>query len=299
MPRHARTRTAVSSRHCADTATPAAGEEPVLLGIVADSAHFAELQARRELRHADYRGYLEDLARLLHTLSRRGTTVYGRQFHPGDLDRYCAERGLDPDAPGSHGAYTDDPSADTEWVRYRGQPLPVFLRALLRGRERGRVHRLLERLLLETAEAAATGSFPEILLRRAYGEGVESLRGLLAGAEPGPYRLACAVESDRGPVEVCVPLELRPAERMRLADPDLDLLCSLMCTAHALGLRGRALLHGPTAARGWRFDGRGFVRHAAADLLLDFSAAVAAALAAPAGQGWDEALHDDLTEVSL
>jgi hypothetical protein len=296
MPRHARTRTAVSSRHCA--AEPPAGE-PVLLGIIAEAAHFQELQARAELRHPDYRSYLEDLARLLHTLARHGTPAYGRQFHPRDLDRFCAERGLDPDAPGSHGAYTDDPTADTEWVRHRDQPLPEFLRALVRGRERGRVHRTLERMLVETAEAAPTGAFPDALLRRAYGEGVESLRSLLCGVEPGRYRLACAVDSDRGPVEVCVPLELRAGERMRLADPDLDLVCSLLCAGHALALRGRAVLYGPGTARGWRFEGCGFVRHAASDLLLDLSAPVAAMLAAPAGERWEEVLRHDLTEVTL
>jgi len=310
MPRHARTRTAgltASARRCpaARTAGSASAEpdpgraraeerrqaelgDPLLLGVVTSAADHARLAARGGLSAPDHRGYLREVEAALRDAVRGGHEVYGRRFHPGDLDAWCAEHGVRPGSRGSHRAYIEDPEGEPDWVRWTGGRLPEFLAALDRAHERGSVHRGLDRMLGATAEAAAAGgSFPEALLRPAYAAGVRALCDLLGSAAPGVYRLACAADGAEGRIGFCAALELGAGERMSIEEADLDALCALLCTAHVLGLNAGLLLNGRTAdgrsaARGWSFDGRGYHRRCPLDLLDGFDAPLAARVAVPA-----------------
>ena len=269
------------SRHC----TPPAGAAPTLLGLITSREDFEELRRDGGTEYTSFARYLRDTAELIARVRADGGSVRGRAFHPGDLVAYCADRGLSLADPASHTAYTADPEADTEWVRYEDEPLDEFLGRLDRARQRGLVHRRLERLLAETAEAAATGVFPEEPLREAYERGAGALRRVLVGAGPGRFRLVCALRPPEGPVEACVDLLLETGADggtvLRIEDADLDLLCSLLCTGYALGLPGGLLLSGRCERRGsvawgWGFDGSGadgsgFAPRNAADVLLDLS----------------------------
>ncbi|MEY9963910.1 hypothetical protein ABIA33_001944 [Streptacidiphilus sp. MAP12-16] len=261
------------SRRCAPPAAPA----PTLLGVITSWADFEGLRRDGGTEYASFADYLRDLEELLDELSAAGGVVRGRAFHPGDLVDYCERWGLSPADPESHTAYTADPAADVEWVTYEEEPLPEFLGRLIRARERGLVHRRLERMLAETAEAALTGTFPQELLRHAYEQGAEALRRMLVGAGPGRFRLVCSVRPPEGPVEAWADLLLDRDSVLRIEEADLDLFCSLLCTAHALGLPGGVLLSGHcdergSVAWGWAFDGSGYAPSNAADVLLDLSA---------------------------
>jgi hypothetical protein len=274
----------VRSGRCVPPATPA----PTLIGIITCRADFEELRGDGGTEYASFEDYLCDLRDLLDDLGAGSGEIRGRAFHPGDLAAYCERWGLSPDEPSSHTAYTADPTADVEWVRYEGESLAEFLSRLVDARERGLLHRRLERLLNETAEAALTGSFPDEPLRYAYEQGASALRRMLVGAGPGRFRLVCTVRPPEGPVEACADLlldaESGAAEQgsvLRIEEADLDLLCSVLCTAHALGLRGSVLLSGVCEQRGavawgWEFDGTAFAPRGAADVLLDLSGQVAA-----------------------
>lgn len=299
MARHARTRTTVRPARPASCSpqgllrasargrrrAPAAAPEPTLLGIVTCQADFQALRRAGGTEYPAYSDYLRDMEALLAALGQVGGAVSGRAFHPGDLLAYCAERGLQVTDPQSHTAYIADPGAEGEWVRYQGEPLPDFLLRLARARERDLLHRRLERLLAETAEAAVTGAFPDRLRREAYRHGTETLRRMLAGAGTGRFRIVAALNPPEGPVEVWAELELDQGAVLWIEDADLHLLCSLLCTGFALDLPGRVLLLGECVQRGpvahgWDFDGRGHARCGAADALLDLSEAAARWVAA-------------------
>jgi hypothetical protein len=292
MARHARTCTAAAAHGTAHGAARSGAPkhcDPVLLGVLTTPADFTALARRTSVRHPDYRAYLSELGEALERLRRIHPAVYGRRFDLADLDRYCAQHGLDRDAPGSHGAYTESPEGEAAWVRWSGQPLPVFLAALDRAHRRagGRaeLHRRLDRLLAETAEAATTGNFPAELLRPAYGAASRAVHAILLSARPGPHRLACSLDPGDGadPVELCVELDSGIGGRPRIDDADLDALIAAVCTARALGLSARLLLTGAelSAARGWFFDGRTLHRCSAPDLLYGLSAGLLAELAEP------------------
>ncbi|MHA6764575.1 hypothetical protein [Streptacidiphilus sp. PAMC 29251] len=279
------------SRPCAPEAAPG----PRLIGIITSREDFEELRRDGGTEYTSFAVYLHDMEGLIQRIRQSGGTVRGRAFHPGDLVEYCERRGLSLADPQSHTAYTADPDADVEWVCYEDEPLDEFLGRLVRARRRGLVHRRLERMLAETAEAAATGVFPEEPLRAAYERGAETLRRMLLGAGPGRFRLVCALQpAGESPVEAWADLLLeRPGAGpedgagagsggavLRIEDADLDLFCSLLCTGYALGLPGGALLSGMCEQRGsvawgWGFDGgavdRGFHPRNAADVLLDLS----------------------------
>jgi hypothetical protein len=296
MARHARTCSAAGSHgpahapaHTPPRETAPRRCDPVLLGVLTTAADFAALARRIPVRHPDYRSYLAELGQALDRLRRIHPAVYGRRFHLADLDRFCAQHGLDRDAPGSHGAYTESPEGEPAWVRWTGQPLPVFLAALdrahLRAGRRAMVHARLDRMLVETAEAAPTGAFPAELLRPAYGAASRAVHTVLLSASPGPHRLACALHPDDGsePVELCVELETGPGGRPRMDDAALDARTAAMCTAHALRLSARLLLAGDglAAVRGWFFDGSELHRRSAPDLLYGLSGRLLGELAAP------------------
>jgi hypothetical protein len=280
------------SRRCAPPAAPA----PTLLGILTSREDFEALRRDGGTEYTSFALYLRDMEQLIAEIRESGGSVRGRAFHPGDLVAYCEERGLSLADPGSHTAYTADPAADVEWVRYEDEPLDEFLARLARARQRGLVHRRLERMLAETAEAAVTGVFPEELLREAYERGAEALRRVLLGAGPGRFRLVCALQPPEGPVEAWADLLLEAVDTgtgaggaggdsgtvLRIEDADLDLLCSLLCTGYALGLPGGVLLSGMCEKRGsvawgWGFDGgsgfgsSGFAPRNASDVLLDLT----------------------------
>ena len=294
-------------RRCAPAAAPA----PTLLGVITSREDFEELRRDGGTEYTSFAGYLRDLEQLIGDVRESGGTVRGRAFHPGDLVAYCERWGLSLADPHSHAAYTADPTAEVEWVRYEDEPLDEFLRRLDRARERGIVHQRLERMLAETAEAAPTGSFPEARLREAYQRAAEALRRVLVGAGPGRFRLVCALQPPEGPVEAWADLLLVGADGagggdadggsgdapgdasggavLRIENADLDLFCSLLCTGYALGLPGGVLLSGMCAERGsvawgWGFDGRGaegpgFVPRNAADVLLDLTVRAASWIA--------------------
>jgi hypothetical protein len=275
-------------RRCAPPAAP----EPTMLGVVTSREDFEALRRDGGTEYTSFTLYLRDMEELIAKVRGAGGTVQGRAFSPVDLVAYCEEHGLSQADPRSHTAYTADPAADVEWVRYEDEPLDEFLGRLVRARQRGLVHRRLERMLAETAEAAETGVFPEEPLREAYERAAAALRQVLLGAGPGRFRLVCALQPPEGPVEAWADLLLQGVGGgaadggsggtvLRIEDADLDLLCSLLCTGYALGLPGGVLLSGMCERRGsvawgWGFDGgraegSGFAPRNASDVLLDLT----------------------------
>ena len=314
MARHARNRSTArpGSTPCRDRKAARRGRcapaqsvpVPTLIGVVTCAADFEALRSNGGTEYQVYADYLRDLELLLAALRGKGGPVRGRCFHPADLADYCGRRGLPATDPESHTAYIADPDGEAEWVDYQGEPLSDYLERLTRSRERGLVQRVLDRLLAETAEAAATGEVPRTSWREAYEQGAAELRQMLAGARPGAYLLVGelhpsgepggepggeSTSSRRAWVEVCAELRLDPGQVLRIDDADLELLCSLLCTGLALGLPGSVLLAGRSGAAsgatgrpvawGWQSEGGGYRRGNAADVLQGLSAPVAVRVA--------------------
>jgi hypothetical protein len=236
-----------------------------MVGIVTNRADFERLRAAGSTGYSAYGDYLADIEQLLADLDRDGVEVRGRAFSPLDFEDYCEREGLSPEEGDSHLAYTADPAAEEEWVRWDGEPLPYFLQRLDRAHEHGGVRRRLDRMLAETAEAALTGAFPEGLLRIAYARGAEALRGLLLGAGEGSFTVVCSMFEPDLPVVAWADLRLEPDGVLRIDDEDLDLLCEVLCVGHALNLPGALSLSGVCPVRGevgweWTFDGESFCR---------------------------------------
>ncbi|MEZ0068690.1 hypothetical protein ABIA32_004724 [Streptacidiphilus sp. MAP12-20] len=238
---------------------------PTMLGVVTNRSDFERLRRDGATSYAAYGDYLADVESLLAGLGRDGVEVCGRAFSPEDFDAYCEREGISPDDGDSHLAYTADPAAEEEWVRWDGEPVPEFLLRVERAHERGRVRRQLDRMLCETAEAALTGVFPEPLLRVAYARGAEALRDFLLTADEGAFTAVCGLFDPEEPVTAWADLRLEAGGVLRIEEEDLDLLCEVLCVGHALNLPGVVTLSGVCERRGevgweWAFDGEGY-RH--------------------------------------
>ncbi|SEM46895.1 hypothetical protein [Streptacidiphilus jiangxiensis] len=250
-------------RRCA--ARAAERRRPTMVGVVTNRADFERLQADGSTTYRGYGDYLRDVEALLDGLGRDGVEVRGRAFSPADFDDFCEREGISRADGDSHFAYTADPTAEEEWVRWEGEPLAEFLLRVDRAHERGLVRRQLDRMLAETAEAAVSGEFPEPLLRIAYARGAEALRGFLLGAGEGTFTVVCSLFDADLPLVAWADLRLEPGGVMRVDDEDLDLLCEVLCVGHALNRPGMLSLGGVCAVRGevgweWTFDGESFRR---------------------------------------
>ncbi|MFD0327981.1 hypothetical protein ACFQZC_06380 [Streptacidiphilus monticola] len=213
-----------------------------------------------ETRHLDFGEYLRWISDYLDHCRRAGKVVFARALSW---------------------------SEDASWVQWEGEPLRELLYRAREARERDAVHGILEQLLEETVEAAENGGFPVELLRPAYEDGARELRRVLVGAGPGSYRVLAVLCPPEGPVEAWADLTMDADGVLVVEEECLDLLCSLLCTGHALGLPGGLLLAGERTGAGevrwgWSFDGSRLTPRHASDVALDLTARGAALLAAAA-----------------
>ncbi|MEY9873461.1 hypothetical protein ABH931_002943 [Streptacidiphilus sp. MAP12-33] len=251
-------------RRCAAPAV-SGRRRPTMVGVVTNRADFELLRADGCTEYSAFADYLGDIESMLTGLGRDGAEVCGRAFSPADLRDFCEREGLSPADGDSHYAYTADPAAEEEWVRWQGEPLAEFLLRIDRAHERGVVRRHLDRMLAETAEAALTGDFPEQLLRIAYAHGAEALRGFLLGAGEGQFTAVCSLFDPDLPLVAWADLLLEEGGVLRIDDEDLDLLNEVLCVGYALNLPGVFSLAGICPVRGevgweWTFDGESFRR---------------------------------------
>ncbi len=97
------------------------------IGLLADEEDFAAMRRYRTFTFDDHATYLQQVEALLKTLASQGRHTTVALFDPEEYAEYCADTGLDPDAPGSRGRFTAALASGGPTVPYEGQPLADLL----------------------------------------------------------------------------------------------------------------------------------------------------------------------------
>ncbi|MGA5040440.1 hypothetical protein ACPCA8_25805 [Streptomyces capoamus] len=101
------------------------------VGVLTDDHDFRAMRRYRSFTFDDHTAYLRNLETVLKARAAQGTHTTLALFDPEDYAAYCADTGLDPDAPASRGRFTAELAATGPTVPYDGRPLADLLPALV------------------------------------------------------------------------------------------------------------------------------------------------------------------------
>ncbi|MCS0639576.1 hypothetical protein NX801_28865 [Streptomyces sp. LP05-1] len=226
------------------------------LGLVADAQDFATMRRYRTFTHDDHRIYLRQAEALLKSLAGRGGHTTVALFDPDDYAEFCAETGLDPDAPGSRGRYTAELAATGACVAYTGQPMDELVPALVHTVMRHTTWQYASRLLGEAGICADCG---QDIGRAAFDHASELLTRLLDAAGPGTHHLVCSVPARGESLVATLRTDRGPAGPAHFDSSEGAEFVTVLATGVALDSPGGLVLRtsepgAPDHVHGWRLE---------------------------------------------
>ncbi|MFK4688624.1 hypothetical protein [Streptomyces pristinaespiralis] len=165
-------------------------EVPSTVGILADEQDFTRMRRYRTFAFDDYTTYLRQSEQLLKTLSARQLHTSVALFDPEEFAEYCAEAGIDADAPAGRSRFTAELAGRGANVPYTGQPLGNLLPQLINRTVRRATWEYATLLLADLGMCADCG---QDIGRSAFDRASNILMRLLEVAGPGEHHLVCSV----------------------------------------------------------------------------------------------------------
>ncbi|MYT28945.1 MULTISPECIES: hypothetical protein [unclassified Streptomyces] len=257
-------------------AHPLRRELPSTAAVLADARDFAAMRRYRTFPFDDHRGYLRQLETLLRTLAAQGVHTTLCLFDPAAFARYCADHGLDPDAPASRSRYTAAVACTGASLAYDGTPLEHLLPLLTEEAARRESCDRATTLLARAGRCATCG---EDLAHAAFTRATTALHHLLAALGAGTHHLVCTLPDPTGSLRAYLhttatpdgtPADLPASETLAfctvlaaaLVQPVTGALVCRTLPATEDPSRptdpsdpGPALDPGPATVRGWRLRG--------------------------------------------
>lgn len=160
------------------------------IGLLADEIDFAAMRRYRTFTFDDHTTYLRQAEHLLRSLASEGGHTTIALFDPEEYAEYCAETGLDPDAPASRTRFTAELAAGGPTVPYDGRPLADLLPDLVDEAVRRATWEYATMLLARLGACAVCG---EDIGRAAFDRASDLLVQLLETPGPGTRHLVCSV----------------------------------------------------------------------------------------------------------
>lgn len=165
-------------------------EVPSTVGILADEQDFTRMRRYRTFAFHDYKTYLRQSEQLLKTLSAQQLHTSVALFDPEEFADYCAEAGIDADAPAGRSRFTAQLAGRGAIVPYTGQPLGRLLPRLINEAVRRATWEYATLLLADLGMCADCG---RDIGRAAFDRASSILIRLLEVAGPGEHHLVCSV----------------------------------------------------------------------------------------------------------
>ncbi|MFF1699910.1 hypothetical protein ACFVXC_40805 [Streptomyces sp. NPDC058257] len=160
------------------------------IGLLADADDFAAMRRYRTFTFDDHKTYLRQAEGLLRSLASDGGHTTIALFDPQEFEEYCADTGLNPDAPASRTRFTAELAATGPTVPYDGQPLSALLPDLVDEAVRRATWEYATMLLARLGTCAVCG---EDIGRDAFSRASDLLFQLLDSSDPGTRHLVCSV----------------------------------------------------------------------------------------------------------
>ncbi|MFJ9816953.1 hypothetical protein ACIRU3_17075 [Streptomyces sp. NPDC101151] len=238
------------------------------IGLLTDDHDFRAMRRYRSFAFDDHVAYLQQVEALLKTRAAQGSHTTLALFDPEEYADFCAETGLDPEAPASRTRFTAELAATGPTIPYDGSPLSTLLPALVDEAVRQATWEYATTLLTRLGPCRTCG---EDIGRAAFTRASDLVVRILDTAPPGDRHLVCSVS---GPPETLV--SVLYADQGTEGATELDEAEALEFTGVlALGLATRSpgglvmRISAPGTAdrvHGWRLRGGGLEPLTAAEV---------------------------------
>ncbi|MWA09717.1 hypothetical protein [Streptomyces sp. BA2] len=238
------------------------------IGLLVDEDDFAAMRRYRTFTFDDHTAYLRQAEGLLRSLASDGGHTTIALFDPEEFEEYCAETGIDPDAPASRTRFTAELAATGPTVPYDGQPLAELLPDLVDEAVRQATWEYATMLLARLGSCAVCG---EDIGRAAFNRASDLLVQLLDTSAPGTRHLVCSVPA--APETLLAALH---AARDAEGNAELDetealefttVLAVGIATHSAAGVVMRSIADGERdRVQGWRLHGERLLPLTAAEV---------------------------------
>lgn len=224
------------------------------LALLTDEEDFARMRRYRTFPFDTHTAYLAEADRCLQQRAAQGRHTTLTLFDPEEYEEFCAESGLEADAPDSRARFTAHLQSRGPAIPYEGRPLSELLPHLVDAAVRQATFAYASELLGDAGDCADCG---ESLGRAAFDHAAHLLVAVLQVAGPGDHHLVCSTSAPSGTLLADLDVTVTPDGAFRLEETDaLDLttvLASALATEAASGLVARTARAGePDSVRGWR-----------------------------------------------
>ncbi|MGW4438528.1 hypothetical protein ACWELO_22660 [Streptomyces sp. NPDC004596] len=162
------------------------------IGLLTDEHDFRAMRRYRSFVFDDHTTYLQQVESLLKTRAAQGGHTTLALFDPEDYAVFCAETGLDPEAPASRTRFTARLAAIGPTIPYDGRPLTALLPDLVDEAVRQATWEYATTLLTRLGPCATCG---EDIGRAAFTRASGLVARILDTAPPGDRHLVCSVSA--------------------------------------------------------------------------------------------------------
>jgi hypothetical protein len=160
------------------------------IGVLADEHDFCAMRRYRSFTFDDHKIYLQQVEALLRTRASQGTYTTVALFDPQEYAEFCADTGLNPDAPSSRTRFTAELATTGPTVPYEGQPLADLVPILVDEAVRQATWEYAATVLAGLGACASCG---EDLGRAAFNRASNLVIRILDTAHTGSRHLVCSV----------------------------------------------------------------------------------------------------------
>ncbi len=162
------------------------------IGLLTDEHDFTAMRHYRTFAFDDHTTYLQQVEALLKALAAQGSHTTVALFDPREYAEFCADSGLEPDAPASRTRFTAELAATGPTVPYEGQPLGELVPDLVEEAVRQATWQYATTTLAHLGACASCG---EHIGRAAFAHASHLLTRILDTAGPGHCHLVCSISA--------------------------------------------------------------------------------------------------------
>ncbi|MCX4992395.1 MULTISPECIES: hypothetical protein [unclassified Streptomyces] len=227
------------------------------IGLLTDEQDFRAMRRYRTFAFDDHTTYLQQVEALLRTLAAQGSHTTVALFDPEEYAEYCAESGLEPDAPTSRTRFTAQLAATGPTVPYDGQSLDQLVPDLVDEAVRRATWEYATTLLARIGTCSTCG---EDIGRTSFVRAAHLLTRVVGTASPGDLHLVCSVSAAPDTLVAVLRAEERTEGATRLDEAEALEFTTVLALGIATGSAGGLVMRTTapdTTDRvyGWRLRG--------------------------------------------
>ncbi|MGW5329794.1 hypothetical protein [Streptomyces sp. NPDC004014] len=238
------------------------------IGLLTDEHDFRAMRRYRSFVFDDHTAYLQQVESLLKTRAAQGGHTTLALFDPEDYAVFCAETGLDPEAPASRTRFTARLAATGPTIPYDGRPLTALLPDLVDEAVRQATWEYATTLLTRLGPCATCG---EDIGRAAFTRASGLLARILDTAPPGDRHLVCSVSAPAETLVAVLHADQGAEGAAGLDEAELMEFTSVLALGLATGRPGGLVMRVTSAGtadrvHGWRLRAGALVPLSAAEV---------------------------------